>query len=150
MWRLVDVAFVQASGCGLCGDWWVCLVWRLVGVAYVVWLGFWCSSLISWRGEGKGGCTQTPKWNIQQFPHPDYSSAAGVACNHFTQYSRQFSLALPAYQYRHYTKQQCTWILYRQCGFTSGGQESVSVFSAAMCKIQASKCYQVLTISTGR
>ena len=26
-------------------------------------------------------------------------------------------------------------------GFTSGGQESVSVFSAAMCKLQASKCY---------
>ena len=26
-------------------------------------------------------------------------------------------------------------------GFTSGGQESGSVFSAAVCKIQASKCY---------
>ena len=26
-------------------------------------------------------------------------------------------------------------------GFTSGGQESRSVFSAAVCKIQASKCY---------
>ena len=27
------------------------------------------------------------------------------------------------------------------CGFTSGGQKSVSVFSAAVCKIQASKRY---------
>ena len=27
------------------------------------------------------------------------------------------------------------------CGFTSGGQESGSVFSAAVCKIQASKRY---------
>ena len=27
------------------------------------------------------------------------------------------------------------------CGFTSGGQESWSVFSAAVCKIQASKHY---------
>ena len=26
-------------------------------------------------------------------------------------------------------------------GFTSGGEESGSVFSAAVCKIQASKCY---------
>ena len=26
-------------------------------------------------------------------------------------------------------------------GFTSGGQESGSVFSAAVCKIQSSKCY---------
>ena len=27
------------------------------------------------------------------------------------------------------------------CGFTSGGQELGSVFSAAVCKIQAGKCY---------
>ena len=27
------------------------------------------------------------------------------------------------------------------CGFTSGGQESGSVFGAAVCKIQASKWY---------
>ena len=27
------------------------------------------------------------------------------------------------------------------CGLASGGQESGSVFSAVVCKIQASKCY---------
>ena len=32
-------------------------------------------------------------------------------------------------------------MVFMGCGFTSGGQESGSVFSAAMCKIQASKRY---------
>ena len=32
-------------------------------------------------------------------------------------------------------------MVFMGCGFTSGGQESWSVFSAAVCKIQASKRY---------
>ena len=32
-------------------------------------------------------------------------------------------------------------MVFMGCGFTSGGQESGSVFSAAVCKIQASKRY---------
>ena len=32
-------------------------------------------------------------------------------------------------------------MVFMGCGFTSGGQELGSVFSAAVCKIQASKCY---------
>ena len=31
-------------------------------------------------------------------------------------------------------------MVFMGCSFTSGGQESESVFSAAVCKIQASKC----------
>ena len=32
-------------------------------------------------------------------------------------------------------------MVFMGCGFTSGGKESGSVFSAAVCKIQASKRY---------
>ena len=32
-------------------------------------------------------------------------------------------------------------MVFMGCGFTSGGQDSGSVFSASVCKIQASKCY---------
>ena len=35
----------------------------------------------------------------------------------------------------------CVWMVFMGRGFTSGRQESWSVFSAAVCKIQASKCY---------
>ena len=32
-------------------------------------------------------------------------------------------------------------MVFRGCGFTSGGQKSVSEFSVAACTVQASKCY---------
>ena len=43
-------------------------------------------------------------------------------------------------------------MVFMERGFTSGGQELESAFSAAVCKIQASKVllHQVLTIGTER
>ena len=55
-------------------------------------------------------------------------------------YLATLNMQLPC---EHYVKVIYKWlkIVFMGCGFTSGGQESGSVFSAAVCKVQASKCY---------